>query len=93
MTTTYERRDSGLIAPVQPKATPPEHEVRVVIRLALALLGRHLSDFEQTTHGCLGPFSMASICDRLEECYREPSAFTISSLSQHIRGFLMEDER
>lgn len=88
MASKYEQRKSGLIAPVQP---PLEHPVRQDIRNALLELHAQLGEYEQTTHGCLGPFTMAGVAASLEECYREPSAYTISDLAQKIAGLIRAD--
>lgn len=86
--TIYEQRSSGLIAPVQPKPPPPEHPVRQYIRDKLKELAELLDHHEQTTHGCLGPFNIEAVASALEDCYRDPKAYTISTLAQHIRGLL-----
>lgn len=57
-----------------------EHPVKEIIRRKLAELADELCRFEQTTHGSL-VLSLGAI----EECYKNPTAFTISELSQQCR--------
>ncbi len=86
---------SGLILatdkPIVPPA-PPEHPVRAVIRKHLAALADELDGFEQTTHGHirLPPGGIGSVAEEIVNCYDEPRAFSISSLSQEIRVLLKE---
>jgi hypothetical protein len=76
-------RESGLLVPSEPR---PEHPARKNLRDALANLANELGEFEQTTHGMLGPFDIESVARHLVECYERPTAYSISSLSQVIRG-------
>ena len=61
---------------------------RTVIRESLAKLADDLDQFEHTTHGCGGPFTVEAIGTALAEAYKRSDSFTISELSQQIRGFL-----
>lgn len=44
--------------------------------------------YEQTTHGCLGPFTIETVAAALIKAHNEPSSYNISTLSQNIQGFL-----
>lgn len=86
-----QHRASGLVVasdkpPVAVK--PPEHPVRQVIRDALVSLSENLGQFEQTTHGCMGPFNIEALAEALVGAYKVPGAFSISELAQHIDGFV-----
>lgn len=61
-------------------------KVRAVILKHLAALAEDLGEFEQTTHGqvVFGPV-MKMVSVYLDECYKEPTAYNISNLSQGIR--------
>lgn len=86
-----EQLDSGLVVASDEPATPqvqPEHPSLKVIRDALAALESDLGEFEQTTHGYWGRFDIESVASEMVKCHQQPSAFTISNLSQAIRGFV-----
>lgn len=46
-----------------------------------------LSDFEQTTHGRIGPSTIEEVAESLVAAFREPNAYNISSLSQAAKRF------
>lgn len=68
-----------------------DHPLRPLIRQLLSELEDKLSGFEQTTHGCLGPFTIDAIGECLAAAYRTPSAYHISNLAQEISGFLKRE--
>lgn len=81
-------RQSGLLVPAADPPPPPEHPVLPVIRRALRLLSNELREYAQTTHGTglTDPHDIGSVAGALVYCYREPSAYSISTLSQLIDG-------
>ena len=66
----------------------PSPSVPEVIRNALARLSDDLKKFEQTTHGTMEPYCMDGVARALVACYENPSAYTVSTLSQVIDGLL-----
>lgn len=67
------------------------HPLRQEIRDKLKELSKLCRNYEQTTHGSLGPFAIEHVGDALAECYRKPTAYTISELAQCIDGWLLEN--
>ena len=65
-----------------------QERMRAVIREGLQRLNDDLGDFEHTTHGVLGDGSIDAVARHLSYCYEDPSAFSVSSLSQVINQFL-----
>ncbi len=55
---------------------------------SLADLDERLKDFEQTTHGRMGPATMRALADELEAAWDCPTGYNISNLSQGIRALL-----
>ena len=64
--------------------------VRQDIYTTLHDLERRLANYEQTTQGVMGPFTIEAVADDLEECFDSPTSCTISRLAQQIRGFLLK---
>lgn len=88
-----QERESGLLVATgkAPRPVPPpEHPARKVIRDALAKLSNELGEFEQTTHGVIGQFTIENVASKLAVCYERPTAYSISNLSQYIDGLLRE---
>jgi hypothetical protein len=84
----YEKRDSGLVVATEKAPKPPEHPALAGIRNNLFNLAIGLNDFEQTTHGNMGPHTIQSVADALVRCYENPTSYTISDLNQVIDGFV-----
>ena len=70
-----------------PHSLMKNHPAEDDIRNALLALADKLGDYEQTTHGYIGGEYIESVAQALVEAYRDPRAYTISELSQCIRGF------
>ena len=67
--------------------------VQHVIQNALERLMVDLGEYEQTTHGSLGPFEIESVALALVNCYQNPRGYEVSELSQKIRGLLKESAK
>lgn len=68
-----------------------EHLAKAMIRDALSKLSAALADLEQTTHGYIGSDDIRCIADNLTACYQNPSAYSVSNLSQSIERFLKKN--
>lgn len=66
--------------------------LRETIENALRQLQFTLGFFDQTTHGSifLNGVGIDAVADALTRCYQEPTAYTISQLSQVIDAFCRE---
>lgn len=68
-----------------------EDRFRAVVRKHLLALGDELGEFEQTTHGRIVlTTGIEGVALELADCYRKPSAFNISNLSQAIAALVKE---
>ncbi len=70
-----------------------EHPVRGKIREALAALKDELDGFEQTCHGRMGPDDIYDAAGGIILCYEDPTAYSISDLSQAIGNFLKAEQQ
>ena len=61
------------------------HPAKKVILDTFLDLADRLASFEQTTHGYIGSRDIQGVATALEQCYRDPTSFSISNLSQAIR--------
>lgn len=89
----FTRSQSGLIVPEQKPERPTLRPAQKAILSALATLSESLADMEQTTHGCMGPFTLGEVVVAIEEAYAKPDAYRVSELAQHINGFIRSIEQ
>lgn len=83
-----QQNDSGLLVATDKKPEPPKpprHPVCDTILSALLQLRIALADYEQTTHGGIGPNRIEDVAKALVDAYSKPTAYTISELDNKIR--------
>lgn len=66
--------------------------VRGIVKQWLIKLDEELAQFDQTTHGLIGSFTIESVLHYIAKMYNDPSAYTISSASQAIHAFLIHNK-
>ena len=64
------------------------------IRQHFGLLRRELGHYEQTTHAAVLAYNagIEAVLDQLRVCYEQPTAYSISNLSQYIDAWLEQKQ-